>query len=243
MTVARKWADWLHHPCRLGGLHCFTAGDKMTSGHTFGQIGYATPTILRVPNGSKQETKSKMGPHVSGLATSTQQHEGVGHKDSGLRVGGLTTSPLLSRGSPTLHSEGQKQRWAQKCGNWLQQPSPYGGLGHNASGPHVNRLATSAIPYGGFPSLWRRAQSHNRALMWADRLHHPCRLGGPERFRVGEQNSHTGGTKSRVGPHVGGLATSPLPFRRSPMLHSGGQNQKSPHMWSHWPQHPCVLGG
>ena len=34
------------------------------------------------------------------------------------------------------------------------------------------------------------------------------------------------GEKIKSLPHVGGLATSELPSRRSPTLHSGGQNRK-----------------
>ena len=30
--VAHKWARWLRHPCRLGDLFCFRAGDKIRSG-------------------------------------------------------------------------------------------------------------------------------------------------------------------------------------------------------------------
>ena len=41
--------------------------------------------------------------------------------------------------------------------------------------------------------------------MWADVLHYAYRLGGPHQ-----------GAKIRKGPHLGGLATSPLPSRGSP---------------------------
>ena len=40
--------------------------------------------------------------------------------------------------------------------------------------------------------------------MWADWLHHRCRLGGPQSF--------TARNKVESGPHVGGLGTLPLPF-------------------------------
>ena len=48
--------------------------------------------------------------------------------------------------------------------------------------------------------------------MWVDWLHHPCRLGGPPQRG-----------KIKKGPHVGGLATSPLPFGGS---RSRGHNRK-----------------
>ena len=100
------------------------------------------------------------------------------------------------------------------------------------------------------------------AHLWAKWLRHPCRLGDPHRFRAG------GRIRSR--PLVGKVATSPLPSRGSPPLHSGGQNQKWPtcgqsgyvtptvsgiptalergaksevaHLWAKWLRHPCRLG-
>ena len=64
------------------------------------------------------------------------------------------------------------------------------------------------------------------AHLWARWLRNPCRLGDPLRFRAGG--------KIRSGPLVGKVATSPLPYRGSPPLQSGGQNQK-------WPT--CGQGG
>ena len=92
-------------------------------------------------------------------------------------------------------------------------------------------------------------------------LPHPCRI-GPHRFRAGG--------KMRSGPQVGKVATSPLPYRGSPPLQSGGQNEKWPtsgqsgyltpavsgiptasergaksqvaHKWAKWLPHPCRIG-
>ena len=154
---AHIWAVWLHHTCCLGDPQRFRAGDKIRCGPTCGRFGYITPAVSGIPNASKRGTKSDAGPHV----------------------GGLATSPLLSRGSPTLQSGGQNQM---------------------------------------------------RAHMWAVWLHHPCCLGGPQRFKAGDKirggptcgwfgyitlavsgvpNASKRGTKSEVGPHVGGLAASP----------------------------------
>ena len=36
--VARKWAQWLHKPCRFGGPLCFIAGDKISSGPKVGPV-------------------------------------------------------------------------------------------------------------------------------------------------------------------------------------------------------------
>ena len=100
------------------------------------------------------------------------------------------------------------------------------------------------------------------AHKWAKWLPHPCRIGDPHRFRAGG--------KIRNGPQVGKMATSPLPYRGSPPLQSGGQNQKWPttgqsgyltptvsgiptasergaksevaHKWAKWLPHPCHIG-
>ena len=69
------------------------------------------------------------------------------------------------------------------------------------------------------PRLWLDAFSL-RKLIHNSQLPLPCRIGNPHRFRAGG--------KIRSGPQVGKLATSPLPYRGSPPLQSGGQNQKWP---------------
>ena len=97
---------------------------------------------------------------------------------------------------------------------------------------------------------------------WAKWLPHPCRIGDPHRCRAGG--------KIRSCPQVGKVATSPLPYRGSPPLQSGGQNQKWPtsgqsgyltpavsgipdasergaksevaHKCAKWLPHPCRLG-
>ena len=100
------------------------------------------------------------------------------------------------------------------------------------------------------------------AHKWAKWLLHPCRLGDRHRFKAG--------AKIRSGPQVGKVATSPLPSQGSPLLQSGGQNQKWPtsgqsgyvtpavsgiptvsergeksevaHKWAQWLRHPCRFG-
>ena len=79
------WADWLHHPCCAGGLHCFGAGNKIERGPTCGRIGYITSAVSGVPNVLGRGTKSGVGPYV-------------------------TSSSMLSRGSPTLQSRGQHHK-------------------------------------------------------------------------------------------------------------------------------------
>ena len=126
----------------------------------------------------------------------------------------------------------------------------------------MGKLATSPLPYRGSPPLQSRGAKSEMAHKWAKWLPHPCRIGDPRRCRAGG--------KIRSGPQVGKLATSPLPYRGSPPLQSGGQNQKWPtsgqsgyltpavsgiptasergaksevaRKWANWLPHPCRIG-
>ena len=123
------------------------------------------------------------------------------------------------------------------------------------SGPLVGKVATSTLPCRGSPPLQSGGTKSEVAHLWARWLRNPCRVGDPHRFRAGGQNqkwptcgqggyvtpavsgiptASERGDKIRSGPLVGKVATSPVPSRGSPPLHSGGQNQK-------WPT--CGQGG
>ena len=166
-------------------------------------------------------------------------------------MGKLATSPLPYRGSPPLQSGGQNQK-RPTCGQiGYLTPAVSGSFragGKIRSGPLVGKLATSPLPYRGSPPLqsggqnqkWptsgqsgyltpavsgsptaaERGAKSEVAHKWANWLPHPCRIEEPHRFRAGG--------KIRSGPQVGKLATSLLPYRGSPPLQSGGQNQKWP---------------
>ena len=243
--VAHKWAKWLPHPCRIGDPHRFRAGGKIRSGRQVGKLG---------------------------------------------------TSPLPYRGSPPLQSGGQNQKWPTSGQSGYLTPAVSGSPtaaergAKIRSGPQVGKVATSPLPYQGSPPLqsggqnqkWptsgqsgyltpavsgiptasERGAKSKVAHKWANWLHHPYRIGEPHRFRAGN--------KIRSGPQVGKVATSPLPYRGSPPLQSGGQNQKWPtsgqsgyltpavsgiptasergaksevaHKWAKWLPHPCRIG-
>ena len=243
--VAHKWAKWLPHPCRIGDPHRFRAGGKIRSGP---------------------------------------------------QVGNVATSPLPYRRSPPLQSGGQNQKWptSGQCGYLTPAVSGIPTASERGdkirSGPQVGKVATSPLPYRGSPPLqsggqnqkWptsgqsgyltpavsgiptasERGAKSEVAHKWAKWLPHPCRIGDPHRFRAGG--------KMRSGPQVGKMATSPLPYRGSPPLQSGGQNQKWPtsgqcgyltpavsgiptasergaksevaHKWAMWLPHPCRIG-
>ena len=86
--MAQKWADWLHHPCRMGGPRRFIAGEQNQKWSASGQIGHH-PCDL----GGAQRFKA--GDKIS----------------SGPQVGRLAPSPLPFGGCPTLHNGGQNQPW------------------------------------------------------------------------------------------------------------------------------------
>ena len=195
---AHMWADGLHHPCCLRSPQHFSARDIIISGPTCGRIGYITAAVRVLPNASEWGMNSEVVPHL----------------------GGLATSPLPSLGSPTHHSGERNQKWAQMWADWVH---------------HHCCLRASA-------TLQSRGQNQG-AHMWADWLQHSCRLGGPQRFRTGDKvgsvltsgqicyitptvwglpNVSERGTKSEVGPHVGALAISALPFGGSTRLQYGG---------------------
>ena len=184
---------------------------------------------------------------------------------------------------------------AHKRAKWLRHPCclgdphRFGAGGEIKSGPQVGKVATSPLLSRGSPPLQSRGENQKWPISgqsgyvtpavsgiptaaergaksevahkWAKWLRHPCCLGDPHRFRAGG--------KIKSGPQVGKVATSPLPSRGSPLLQSGGQNQKWPTKgqsgyvtlavsgiptasergarsevapkWAKWLRHPCRL--
>ena len=271
--VAHKWAKWLPHPCRIGDPRRCRAGGKMRSGPQVGKLA-TSPLPYRGSPPLQSGGQNQKWP------TSGQS-------------GYLT--PAVS-GIPATAERGAKSEVAHKWANWLPDPCRIGDPrrcragGKIRSGPQVGKVATSPLPYRGSPPLqsggqnqkWptsgqsgyltpavsgipaasERGAKSEVAHKWAKWLPHPCRIGDPRRCRAGG--------KMRSGPQVGKLATSPLPYRGSPPLQSGGQNQKSPtsgqigyltpavsgipaaaergaksevaHKWAKWLPHPCRIG-
>ena len=269
--VAHLWANWLPHPCRIGGP--LQSGGQNQKWPTSGQSGYLTPAVSGSPTASERGAKSEVahkwakwlphpcrigephrcraggkirsGPQVGKVATSPLPYRGPrplqsgGQKRSGPQVGKVATSPLPYRGAPPLQSGGQKQKWPT-CGQ--------------------SGYLTPAV--SGSPTAAERGAKSEVAHLWANWLPHPCRIGGPHRFKAGG--------RIRSGPQVGKVATSPLPYRGAPPLQSGGQNQKWPtsgqsayltravsgsptaaergaksevaHKWAKWLPHPCRIG-
>ena len=286
--VAHKWAKWPTHPCRIGDPYRFRAGGKIRSGPQVGQVatsplpyqgspplqsggqnqkwptsgpsGYLTPAVSGIPTASERGAKSEVAhkwakwlPHPCRIGDPHRCKAG-GKIRSGPQVGKMATSPLPYRGSPPLQRGGQNQKWptsgqngyltptilgiptasergsksevAHEWAKWLPHPCRIGNphrcraAGKIRSGRQVGKVATSPLPYRGSPPLRSGGAKSEVAHRWAKWLPHPCRIGDPHGFRAR--------VKIRSGPQVGKVATSPLPYRGSPPLQSGGQNQKWP---------------
>ena len=144
--------------------------------------------------------------------------------------------PLPSWGYPTLQSGEENLRW------------PTGGQ---------SGYITLAVL--GVPNSSERGGKCEVAECSAERLHNPCRLGGPALFRAGRN--------IKSGPMVGPGATILLPFWGSPTRRSGEENLTLPtgglsgflnpavtgvpssswrgglfevaHWWAEWLHNPC----
>ena len=57
----KKWARWLHHPCRLGDPHRFRAGGKIRSGPLMGKVA-TSPLPPRDPHRFRAGGKIRSGP-------------------------------------------------------------------------------------------------------------------------------------------------------------------------------------
>ena len=276
-VVAHKWARWLHHPCRLGGPHRFRAGGQNQKWPTNGQGGYITPAVWGVPTAFERGDRIRSGAQVGKVATSPLPL-GVSPP---LRSGGTECEvahkwawwldhPCRLGGPHRFRAGGQNQRWPTSGQGGYITPAFWGVPTASErgdrirSGPQVGKVATSPLPPRGSPPLQSGGTESEVAHKWARWLHHPCRLGGPHRFRAGGQNqkwprsgqggyitpaawgvptASARGDTIRIGPQVGKVATSPLPPRRSPPLQSGQTESEVAHKWAWWLHHPCRLGG
>ena len=166
--LAHMWAKWLHHPCRLGGPQ--RRGQQCSTWPTCGQSGYITPAVLGVPNAQRGDNNEKrlLGPHVGKVATSPLPYLAPNVERGWANVGkGYITPAVL--GVPNAQGGDNNEKWLL--------------------GPHVGKGATSTLLSWGSPTLNAGTTMRNGYLahMWAKWLHHPCRLGGPQRSTRGQQ--------------------------------------------------------
>ena len=238
--MAHVWAQWLPNPCCLRSSQC-----------------------------SAQE-KIRNGPHVGTVATQPLPSRGspmlcTGTKSEMAHMWAQWLPNPCRLGSPRCSAWEQNQKWPT-CGHSGYLTPAVSGVpdalhGHKIrNGPHVGTVATQPLPSRGSPMLCTGTKSE-MAHMWAQWLPNPCCLGGLQ-CSAREHNQkwptcgHSGyltpavsgvpnalhGHKIRNGPHVGTVATQPLPSQGSPMLCTGTKSEMA-HMWAQWLPNPCCLGG
>ena len=170
--VAHLWAKWLRHPCSLGDPHRCRAGGKIRSGPLVGKMA-TSPLLsrgsppLQSGGGGKSEVAdlwAKWLRHPCRLGDPHRFRAG-GKIRSGPLVGKMATSPLPSRGSPTLQSGGQNQKWPTSRQSGYVTPAVSGipnaaeRGGGIRSGPVVGKMATSPLPSRGSPPLQSGGQN------------------------------------------------------------------------------------
>ena len=199
---------------------------------TSGRKCYITPAFSGIPKqtGTKSELAHKWAEMLHHPYILRDPQTNGDRIRIGPQVGGNSTSPLRSRGSP--NKGGQNQGW-----------------------PTSGRKCYNTRAFLGIPK--QQGTKSEVARKWAEMLYHPCSLGDPQ---IKED-------EIRIGPQVGGNATSPLHSRESP--NKGGQNQNWPtsgrkcyitpaflgipkqrgteselaHKWAEMLHLPCILGG
>ena len=197
-------------------------------GPTSGWKCYITPAFSRIPK--DMEDKIRIGGahkwaemlHHPCILGDPQRHGGRNQIWWGPQVGRNATSPLHSRGSARTwgtKSELVGPTSGRKCyitPAFSGIPSKTWGTKSELVGPTSWRKCYITPAFSGIPKDMGDKIRIGGAHKWAEMLHHPSILGGPQEH--GEQNQNW------WGPQVGGNATSPLYSRGSPQRH-GEQNQ------------------
>ena len=242
--VAHKWANWLTSPLPYRGAPPPQSGGQNQKWPTSGRVGYLTPAVSESPDASERGAKSEVA------------HKWANWLPHPCRIG-----------EPHRLRAGGKIRSGPQVGKLATSPLPYRGApppqsgGQNQKWPTSGRIGYLTLAVSGSPTALERGAKSEVAHKWANWLPHPCRIGEPHRLRAGG--------KIRSGPHMGKLATSPLPYQGAPTPQSGGQNQKWPtsgqigyltpavsgsptapergaksevaHKWANWLPHPCRI--
>ena len=212
---------------------------------TSGQSGYITPAVSGIPTAAERGAKSEVADkwakwlrHPCRLGDPHRCRAG-GKIRSGPLMGKVATSPVPSRGSPPLQSQGQNQKW------------PTSGQ---------SGYITPAV--SGIPTASERGAISEVAQKWAKWLRHPCRLGDPHCCRAGgkirsgplmgkvatspvpsrgspplqsrgqNQKWPTSGQSGYITPAVSGIPTAS----------ERGAKSEVANKWAKWLRHPCRLG-
>ena len=230
--VAHRGENCLPHPCRIRGSPPLQSRGQNQKWPTSGQNGYLTPAVSGIPTASERGAKSEVAhkrenwlPHPCRIGDPRRFRAG-GKVRSGPQMGKMATSPLPYPGIPAASERGAKSEVAHNWARWLPPPCRIGDPhrfragGKIRSGPQEGQIGYLTPAVLGIPAASERGAKSEVAHKGEDWLPRSCRIGDPHCLRAGG--------KIRSGPQVGELATSPLPYRGSPPLQSGGQNQQSP---------------
>ena len=193
-SVPHNGADWLHQACRMEGPQRFRARHKIGN-----------------------------GPNVGGMATSPQPYGGSqtlqsGEQDQTCPAWGRTgyTTPALWGGGGATLQNGEQDHKCSICGRIGYITPAVWGVPNTSERepdqtcPTWGRIGYITLALWGVPNASQRGTRSQVLNMWADWLHHPCRMGGPQHFRAGN--------KIKCAPQEGEWATSPLPYGGSPTL-------------------------
>ena len=162
-------------PLRLGGPQTRTQSQRWPTG---GRNGYITPAFSGVP---KQGDKVKGAPQVGASATSPLRSRGSPNKGTKSKAPDKWTEflhhPCVLGGPQT---RGQSQRWPTNGQN-CYITCAFSGVpkqGDKVKGARqVGRIATSPLRSRGSPNEGTKSKVPDK---WAEFLHHPCVLGGPQ---------------------------------------------------------------
>ena len=229
--VAHLWAKWLPHPYRLGDPHRYRARGEIRSGPQVGKVATSplpsrgSPPLQRGGGDQKWPTSGQSGyvtRAVSWIPTASER----GAKSEVAHLWAKWLRHPCRLGAPHCFRAGGKIRSGPQVGKVATSPlpsrgsPPLQGEGGNQKWPTCGQSGYATPAVSGIPTASERGGKSEVAHLWAKWLHHACRLGDPHRYRARGE--------IRSGPQVGKVATSPLPFRGSRPLQSGGQNQKWP---------------
>ena len=156
-------------------------------------------------------------------------------------MGKEATSPLPPRGSPSLQSGGQNQKWPTSGPGGYITPAAWGVPtasergGRIRSGPQMGKEATSPLPPPGSPPVQSGGAESEVAQKWARWLHNIFRLGGSPLLQSGGQN--------QMWPTSGQGGYITLAAWGVPTASDRGAELEVAQKWARWLHNPCRLGG
>ena len=234
----------------------------MATWPTCGQHSYITPAVLEIPKAERGDKNQKgpPSPHVGKVATSPLPSWGSATLSTATRIRNGDVAHMCTKWlyhpcrlggdqPPERAQESEMPPWPI-CGPrsyitpaLLVVPHTQCGDKHHnwLCCQHIRKVAASTMPCWGSPMLSAGAKGINGdvAHMWAKWLHHPCRLGGPQRSARGQKSEMatwaTYGLSAYITPALLGSST----------LNAGTtfRNGYVAHMWAQRQHEPGRLGG